>query len=256
MCWWYHIGNTPALFRPPTEESCEIWDQLALVLSHTQVFHVFLSVYCFYTVWFSMVLCHNLLRPRGTFYSSFWHFFIDTNSNWVQISWGFFPWIYQVLLPTYLIYSSPRNYAGRAEVRTWMIPPANDLVALPSFLVICNRKFFEPAKEGQRPHRSRDYLTTKAKSFACLPTYHRGPPSNSRSKFGNASPVVIFVADLRRVLVWRWIDFKTWRCWKRSDGAWVGDSGWSKQGNADILWTLLGPPRLNWGASHNEVTLG
>ena len=96
---------------------------------------------------------------------------------------GLFPWIYQVLVPTYLIYSSPRNYAGRAEVRTWMIPPANDLVALPSFLVICNRKFFEPAKEGQRPHRSRDYLTTKAKSFACLPTYHRGPPSNSRSKF-------------------------------------------------------------------------
>ena len=93
-----------------------------------------------------------------------------------------FPWIYQVLVPTYLIYSSPRNYAGRAEVRTWMIPPANDLVALPSFLVICNRKFFEPAKEGQRPHRSRDYLTTKAKSFACLPTYHREPPSNSRSK--------------------------------------------------------------------------
>ena len=89
---------------------------------------------------------------------------------------------------TYLIYSSPWNYAGRAEVRTWMIPPANDLVALPSFLVICNRKFFEPAKEGQRPHRSRDYLTTKAKSFACLPTYHRGPPSNSRSKFWQRHP--------------------------------------------------------------------
>ena len=125
----------------------------------------------------------TIFRPRGTFYSSFWHFFIDTNSNGHQVSWGLFPWIYQVLVPTYLIYSSPRNYAGRAEVRTWMIPPANDLVALPSFLVICNRKFFEPAKEGQRPHRSRDYLTTKAKSFACLPTYHRGPPSNSRSKF-------------------------------------------------------------------------
>ena len=159
------------------------WLRLFLILMF-----VLLSVYCFYTVWFSMGLCHNFFRPRGTFYSSFWHFFIDTNSNGHQVSWGLFPWIYQVLVPTYLIYSSPRNYAGRAEVRTWMIPPANDLVALPSFLVICNRKFFEPAKEGQRPHRSRDYLTTKAKSFACLPTYHRGPPSNSRSKFWQRHP--------------------------------------------------------------------
>ena len=145
---------------------------------------------------FSLLLLYCLIfngtmsqffRPRGTVYSSFWHFSLIL----IQMDFkfrGLFPWIYQVLVPTYLIYSSPRNYAGRAEVRTWMIPPANDLVALPSFLVICNRKFFEPAKEGQRPHRSRDYLTTKAKSFACLPTYHRGPPSNSRSKFWQRLP--------------------------------------------------------------------
>ena len=146
---------------------------------------VFLSVYCFYTVWFSMGLCHNLFGPIPLFgiFS-----LIPIPMDFKFLEDCLFPWIYQVLVPTYLIYSSPRNYAGRAEVRTWMIPPANDLVALPSFLVICNRKFFEPAKEGQRPHRSRDYLTTKAKSFACLPTYHRGPPSNSRSKFWQRHP--------------------------------------------------------------------
>ena len=112
----------------------------------------------------------------------FWHFFLFLRIVSMNLSSS------RPNNQTYLIYSSPWNYAGRAEVRTWMIPPANDLVALPSFLVICNRKFFEPAKEGQRPHRSRDYLTTKAKSFACLPTYHRGPPSNSRSKFWQRHP--------------------------------------------------------------------
>ena len=177
MCWWYHIGNTPALFHPPTMNLVRYginWLCLFLILMF-----VFLSVYCFYTVWFSMGLCHNLFGPIPLFgiFS-----LIPIPMDFKFLEDCLFPWIYQVLVPTYLIYSSPRNYAGRAEVRTWMIPPANDLVALPSFLVICNRKFFEPAKEGQRPHRSRDYLTTKAKSFACLPTYHRGPPSNSRSK--------------------------------------------------------------------------
>ena len=180
MCWWYHIGNTPASTH---NESCEIWDQLTLSLSHT---HACLS--------FSLLLLYCLIF-NGTMSQSFGPIPLFGIFSLIPIPMDFkfledclFPWIYQVLVPTYLIYSSPRNYAGRAEVRTWMIPPANDLVALPSFLVICNRKFFEPAKEGQRPHRSRDYLTTKAKSFACLPTYHRGPPSNSRSKFWQRHP--------------------------------------------------------------------
>ena len=179
MCWWYPIGNTPAQFYPPTMNLVRYginWLCLFLILMF-----VFLSVYCFYTVWFSMGLCHNLFGPIP-----FWHFFIDNNSNGPTVSLNLSS--SRPNNQTYLIYSSPWNYAGRAEVRTWMIPPANDLVALPSFLVICNRKFFEPAKEGQRPHRSRDYLTTKAKSFACLPTYHRGPPSNSRSKFWQRHP--------------------------------------------------------------------